>query len=209
MASKMNVSQPYVAMLERGRRPLTPRLARKVAGLGVSPVVLPPSPPERALLEAQDLAEQLGALGYPGFAYLGKHVRRRNPAEVLLAALAVEELEARLVEALPWLLLRYYEMDFGWLVREAKQRDLQNRLGFVARLAREKAEKSPLDPERLHVLRSLEEMLEPSRLAREDTLGRKPVTDFGLEWLRANRSEAALHWNLLTTWRAEELRYAP
>lgn len=210
MATRMNVSQPYVAMLENGKRPLTSQLARKLASLGASPTVLPPKPPEQSRWGAQELAEQLGTLGYAGFAYLGKHVRKRNPAEVLLAGLAQEELEARLVEALPWLLLRYYEMDFDWLVREAKQRDLQNRLGFVARLAREKAEQAMVsNSEQLQMLRKLEEMLEPSRLAREDWLGRKPSTEFGLEWLRANRSEPARHWNLLTTWQAEELRFAP
>lgn len=209
VATRLGVSQPYVAMMESGKRRLTPQLARKLLRLGAPPTMLPPLPPELAALDAQGLAEQLGALGYRGFAYLGRRVRRRNPAEVLLAALAHDELEARLVEALPWLLARYYRMDFDWLLREARQRDLQNRLGFVATLAREKAERAAApNREQTETLRLLETKLEPSRLAREGTLGRKPSSDFGCQWLRDHRSDAARRWNLLTTWRAEDLRYA-
>src|ERR1700675_1132159 len=62
-----------------------------------------------------------------------------NPAEVLLGALAQDDLEPRLVEALPWLVLRYSTLDWSWVVREAKVRDLQNRLGFVVGLARQLA----------------------------------------------------------------------
>lgn len=208
LAGRLGVSQSYVAMLESGQRRLTPEIARKLVRLGASPALLPVRPPEQARLNAQGLARQLGALGYPGFAYLGRNVRRRNPAEVLLAALAEEELEARLVEGLPWLLLRYSDMDFNWLVREAKQRNLQNRLGFVATLARGWAEgKASAVSSRVTALSKLETALEPSRLAREDTLGRKPTSDVGRQWLRENCSEAARHWNLLTTWHVEDLRY--
>src|SRR5204862_2965596 len=45
------------------------------------------------------------ALGYPGFTHLRpRRWALKNPAEVLLAALAQDDLEPRLVEALPWLL---------------------------------------------------------------------------------------------------------
>jgi transcriptional regulator with XRE-family HTH domain len=209
LARRLGISQAYVAMLESEARRLTPSLASKLVRLGASPVVAPAKPPETASLDAQGLATQFGALGYPGFAYLGKRARRRNPAEVLLAALAQNELEARLVEALPWLLMRYSHMDFRWLVREAKLRDLQNRLGFIATLARQKVEQTQAaDSPQAHMLRRLEKLLEPSLLVREHTLGRKPSSEFGLQWLRDNRSEAARQWNLLTTWRAEDLRYA-
>jgi hypothetical protein len=52
------------------------------------------------------LATELASLGYPGFAYL-KSRGKKNPAEVLLSALSSNHLEARLVEALPWILLKY------------------------------------------------------------------------------------------------------
>jgi hypothetical protein len=46
------------------------------------------------------LAADLAALGYPGFSHL-KASTRGAPAEVVLAALQVANLEPRLIEALP------------------------------------------------------------------------------------------------------------
>ena len=53
----------------------------------------------------------------PGFAYLHRRRSKRNPGELLLTAVAQDRLEARLFEALPWLVLKYWEMDIGWLVQ--------------------------------------------------------------------------------------------
>src|SRR5260370_592220 len=93
--------------------------------------------PERLPMrvDSQRLAQQLGSLGYLGFAYL-RATKKRNPAEVLLTALAQENLESRLTEALPWLLLHYPDMNREWLVRQARMHNLSNRLGFVATLAK-------------------------------------------------------------------------
>ncbi len=155
------------------------------------------------------MAEELAALGYEGFAYLRRRRWRKNPAEVLLTALAQHDLEARVVEGLPWLLLKYPELDMAWLVQQAKVRDLQNRLGFVATLAREAAEKiRPLDTSRVEYLRELEMTLEPSRLAREDTLCRATLKPVERDWLSKNRSPEAKRWGLLTDWRVEYLPYA-
>ena len=57
--------------------------------------------------------------------------RPNNPAALLFAALKMRDLERRLSEALPWVVWRYSDLDWEWLVREAKLHDLQNRLGFV------------------------------------------------------------------------------
>ena len=104
-AVRLGLSQPYLAMLERGQRRLTPRLARKAARvLRLPPTALPlsepPYPPART--DPQVLAEELAALGYPGFAHMAGRRRKKNPAELLLTALAQENLEARQAEALPW-----------------------------------------------------------------------------------------------------------
>jgi len=161
-------------------------------------------------MEAQRLANYLAVLGYPGFGYLRPHVPRKNPGEVMLAALAQDDLEARLVEALPWLLLRYWEMDAAWLVEQAKKRDLQNRLGFVVSLARRLSQRgNPPNEQRNHALSELESALDRSRLAREDTFLRLPRTDAERQWLMQNRPEEARHWNLLTDWRPEHLQYVP
>jgi len=143
----------------------------------------------------------------PGFAYLRPRVPKKNPAEVLLSALVHDDLEARLVEALPWLLLRYWDMDVDWLVEQAKVRDLQNRLGFLVSLARRVFENPP-NEDRNRALAELETALERSRLAREDTLCKTPRTDAERRWLTENRTEEAQRWNLLTDWRAEHLQYA-
>ena len=91
-------------------------------------------------------------------------------------------------------------------MREAKLRDLQNRLGFVVSLAREVAEREGDEP-RLAALRALEATLDRSRLAREDTLGRADLSGAERRWLESRRSDAARHWNLLTDWMAEALRH--
>lgn len=131
-----------------------------------------------------------------------------NPGELLLRALALDELEPRLVEALPWLLLRFEGFDAEALAVWARTRDLQNRLGFIASLARRVAEHDPSFHDRRDELRRFEERLEPSRLVREDTLGRREMSQRMREWLRANRSREARHWNLLTDLKVEHLPYA-
>ncbi len=153
------------------------------------------------------LALDLAALGYPGFAHLRpRHWTPKNPSEVLLTALAQDDLEARLVEALPWLVLRYWPLDRAWLVRQAKLHDLQNRLGFVVTLARRLAERTG-DRYRTVALNSLEMELERSRLVREDTLGQASLSGAEQAWLRENRSADARHWNVLTDWTVDALRY--
>lgn len=82
----------------------------------------------------------VASLGYPRFAYL-KSKRKKNPGEVLLSALSTKCLESRVAEALPWLLLKYPDLDWQSLVSAAKVRDLENKLGFVTCVARKVAEK--------------------------------------------------------------------
>ncbi len=211
-ARRLGVSQSYLAMLERGQRRLPPNLTRRAARVyGLPPTVLPlPEPsPARSIAASQTLARDLATLGYPGFAYLrSRGARPLNPATVLLSALAQDDLEPRVVEALPWLLLRYWDLDQAWLVRAAKLGDLQNRLGFVVGLARGLAGRAPLEGRRLEALRQLEAALDKSRLAREDTLGRGSMPARERAWVREQRSGEAKHWNLLTDWRPDMLSYA-
>jgi hypothetical protein len=103
--------------------------------------------------------------------------------------------------------LRYSNLDWGWVVREAKVRDLQNRLGFVVALARQLARRVGGE-EKARALRDLEAQLERSRLAREDTFCRASLPEAERHWLLEHRPDAAKHWNLLTDWTADALRYA-
>jgi len=209
-AERLGVSQSYLAMLEMGHRPPTPKLALRAAQLyDLAPTEVPRS--SRAVSARVDpatLARDLAGLGYPAFSYLRSRAwRPKNPGEVLLTALGQDDLEPRLVEALPWLVLRYWTLDWDWVVREAKVRDLQNRLGFVVSLARALADRAD-DDRRARALADLESQLDRSRLAREDTLCRASLTAPERRWLADNRSEGAQHWNLLTDWTADALRYS-
>jgi hypothetical protein len=93
--------------------------------------------------ENENLASDLAALGYPGLSYL-KAKRTRGPAEVVFTALSSKDVDCRLMEALPWVLLHYPNLDWRWLVREARLNELQNKLGFLTSLARMVAEASGL-----------------------------------------------------------------
>jgi len=150
---------------------------------------------------------QLARLDYPGFAHRKRSGVVRHPVEVLLAALAFDDLEPRLVEALPWLLLHYEGFRAEQLAADVKAHDLQNRLGFTVALARQVAAKNDSFRNRLPELSQVESALEPSRLAREETFGQGHAPDRLREWLRDNRTDEARHWNLLTDLRVEHLPY--
>ncbi len=207
VARRLGVSQPYVGMLEQGKRPVTAAMARKLTSFcRFSPALLSPAATQPKRTSAQQLAYDLASLGYPGYAYLRPRAARKNPSEVLLAALAQNDLEPRMAEALPWLLLEYWDMDFTWLVTQAKTLDLQNRLGFVASLAR-RVSANGQDDGRTRALSELEATLERSRLAREDDFMRPARNDVERRWMLQNRSEEARHWNLVTDLRPEHLGY--
>jgi hypothetical protein len=157
-------------------------------------------------MDENELQADLGTLGYPGFAYLrGKP--RRNPAQVLFSALDRTDLDSRLVEALPWLTYTYADMDWNWLVTNAKLRDRQNRLGYVVAMAR-KLGKEGSNSARLEKLAASQSLLERSRLAGEDTLCHDSMTQAERRWLRGHRPREARHWNLLTDLDVRNLAYA-
>jgi phage/plasmid primase-like uncharacterized protein len=125
---------------------------------------------------------------------------------VLLRVLRTPELDARVVEALVWVVLTYPDLDWDWLTRQVKLDDLQNRLGFLVTLARQLAEqKGNADAaERLAVP---EQALGRSRLQREDAF-RQSMTDAERRWLRRHRPPEAAHWNVLTNLSASNLVHA-
>jgi Tfp pilus assembly protein FimT len=153
-----------------------------------------------------DLPRLLGSLGYPGFAYLADPNEVTNPASLLVAALRQANVPARVTEALPWLLTRFVDLDWDWLVNEAKRWNVQNRLGYLVSLAVDLARRRD-DSAALSRLERVEQQLEDARLAKEDTLGRT-LTESERRYLREHRPATAAHWNLLTSLRADDLRYA-
>ncbi len=206
-AERLRVSQAYLALLESGRRRVTRDLANKMVQLyNLSPAALPLENNVSGSWDSAKLARALAGLGYPGFRYF-RRGPKRNPATVLLGALATDELEVRVAEALPWLVVHYPDLDWPWLVRQAKQRDLQNRLGFVVTLGRRVAEKQSREAA-LSSLHRVEEALRRARLVREDTLCQQTLSDAERQWLRRTRPADARYWNLLTDLDSEHLPYA-
>jgi hypothetical protein len=147
----------------------------------------------------------LATLGYPGFSHI-KRSKPKNPAVVLLSALKAENREARAVEALPWVVLTFPDMDWPELIKSAKVNDLQNRLGFVTAIACEVAESNG-EATTVERLRRHEAELERSMLVREDTLCNERMTNAERQWLSANRPEMARHWRLLTSLSPEHLNH--
>jgi transcriptional regulator with XRE-family HTH domain len=198
-AALVGVTQAYFSMLEKGRRKPSGRLARNLMRVyGLSPTALPVSQGPKNVT-SDYLAYELAALGYPGFAHLRRSgVKMVNPAEYLLSALEQRNVEARLAEGLPWVVARYPDMDFDWLVPQARMRNLQNRLGFAITLARLAS--------RNDSLQRPEQALAESKLEKEDSFC-KDLNEPERRWLRKHRSEQARQWNLLSDLRPETLRY--
>ncbi len=209
-ARALGVSQTYLSLLESGKRPLTESLKKRAAMFFELPPTELPSRLSSGNLPSvtdADLAADLADLGYAGFAYLRrKRPRRKNPADVLLSALNAPQREARAVEALPWLLLAYPEMNWNEVTRFAKMNDLQNRLGFLLNVAGEIAERKD-DGSLAELLHAREVQLERSMLAREDTLCNENMTNAERRWLALNRPDSARRWKLLADLSPKDLNH--
>jgi transcriptional regulator with XRE-family HTH domain len=203
-ADRLGVTQAYLSMVERGARAVSPELASRVVEAFEVPATALPLPEYKTRVrDAGSFKAILGNLGYPGFTYL-RGADRLNPALALMEALDADDLDPRVTEALPWLPLAYPDLNWTWLAASAKLRDRQNRLGFVVELARQAARRSG-DSELEQRLVSWVAALEPSRLARKDTLCKESMTQAERAWLRTHRPKSAKHWNLLTDLTVEQL----
>lgn len=206
-AKRLGVSQGYLSLLEGDRRNLPAHLFKAFSkAYKLSPLSLPfrgesawPS------LNADALARELAGLGYPGFSYM-KAKATWNPAELLVAALTKDNLDSRDAEALPWVALKYHDMDWQWVMKQSKLLDAQNRLGFAVTLAREAAERKS-DSADVEHLRSVETSLQSSRLARMDTFCHENMTQSERKWLQKKRTPQARRWNLLSDLAPEHLTH--
>lgn len=201
LAHALGVTQAYVSQVETGLRPISRRLAERLGALpDLPPAVLPPALAE---LDGQDadLAGDLGALGYPPFAD-GRPRRARNPAAVVLAIVSPPQVAPNVMNAVPWVLLTFPDLDAAWLLDEVRRRNLQNRLGFLVDLALELAR----GREGLEALESLRAELETSRLANPGTLARV-LAPAERQFFEEHRGAAARHWNLYTGLAAAQLPY--
>ena len=202
-AAQLGVSQTLLSLMEKGERSVTPAVAqRAVTHLHATPELLPVSTKTRH--SDDQLAADLGALGYPGYGYLRS--QPRNPAEVFFDARDRPDLDARLVEVLPWLPLRYSNMDWNWLTTQAKVHNRQNRLGFVVALSAKVAKKHA----KRDVVKRLSQVvktLEEGRLAKTDTLCQESWPPSQRKFAHNQRSVLAAHWKLDTRLTEENLAY--
>jgi transcriptional regulator with XRE-family HTH domain len=199
-ARRLGVTQAYLSLLERGLRKPSPKLAHRLVSEYSLPLTVLPveDKPVTAGTTPEFFAEELSALGYPGFSHLRNRYKKLNPANYLLTALSQDNLEARVAEALPWLALKY-DLDFQWLVPEARKHNLQNRLGFTVTLARKAGRKDSL--------LQTEQVLEDSKLQKQDSYC-KVLSPAEKKWLAENQSDEAKQWNLLTDLNPSTVRYA-
>lgn len=203
-AEKLKVSQPYLSLLEAGKRPVTGKLARRAVSIfNLPPTVLPfdenQKVPQLKTTDVGFLDLQLAALGYPKFSHLKKNKRLKkvNPAVILITALQKNDLDSRTLEALPWLIFNFAEMNWEAIIKVAKLSDAQNRLGFLISLAYEKAGQSkPADKKQF--FKELLSNLERSKLYQEDSFKRISLTKTEKSWLKKNRSKEARFWRVLT-----------
>ena len=208
-ARLLGVSQTYLSLLEDDKRPLTEMLKKKaVKGFNLPVTELPAKAHTYNVGKVSDnqLTSDLATLGYLGFSHW-KRSRLKNPADVLLSALKASQRDARLMEAMPWLVLKFYEMDWDALVATAKLHDLQNRLGFVTNVAMGIANLHGKTAAATR-LGLTETLLRSSRLDREDTLCNEKMTNAERRWLAANRSDEAKYWHILTSLSPHLVRYA-
>lgn len=135
-ARALDITQPYLSQLETGLRAASAGLLRRAAKLYKLPASALPLPEPLEVQDASpdDLQGKLAAIGYPGF----ERVRSKagaNPAELVLAAVVKRDLDARLVEALPWVLSAYPDLNWEWLRDRVKLQNAQTGWGTVAHLA--------------------------------------------------------------------------
>jgi len=209
-AQFLRVTQGYLSLLEKEKRPVTDDLTERAVRVFELPATNLPVKKDLARLSSaasdDDLTRELSAVGYSGFSHV-KPARLKNPAEVLVAALGKNKLDARLIEALPWLVSQVPEANWSKVVRAAKVKDLQNRLGFVTTLARAVAEKRG-EAKKAVQLKRREDALAGSRLFKEDTFCNDPLTETEKRWILQNRTPEAEFWRVLSDLKAEHLDYA-
>lgn len=208
-APRLGLSQSYLSMLEQNKRAVPKSRFEQVLAVYdvLSPLALPLQGEEKwGELGDQKVAEQLSALGYPGFSYV-RAKATWNPAELLVAALTKDELESRLSEALPWLALKFSTMKWDWVVLQVKMHDSQNRLGFVLTLARLLAERMGNNAVSQQ-LSNVENRLLPSVLLRELTFCHEYMPQAERRWLKEKSTPEAKKWNVLSDLSPEHLSHA-
>lgn len=180
-AELLGVSQPYLSLLEKGKRPWTLKLQERFNVLGNA---------QSMLSSMEDrLRSRLSALSYTAFSHIKRSRPHPSPEHVLIDALQQPTLDARITEAIPWLASHYRDaINWEWLVSQAKLNNFQNRLGFILELA----------PTSNASMKKAKFELDKARLITEATFCWDSMPDALRNWIRRNRSPEAEHWNIVT-----------
>lgn len=153
------------------------------------------------VMSDDQIAVELGSLGYPGFAYLAAEIQA-DQAEVLLDALDRDDLDVRVTEGLPWIPFAFPNLNWDWLIPEATRKERQNRLGFIVALATSVA--SPQSRRKLLLVLG---RLERVKRAECDTLCRESMPAIERAHCHKTRSRLAAHWNLDTGMTVRDLEH--
>jgi transcriptional regulator with XRE-family HTH domain len=197
LARHLGVSQTLVSLWEQGERKVPQRRLRQLQQLGMKMEAVDLPMRDKVSPGDVDYARELANMGYPGFAHFQSDEPGWNPAQLLVAALSEPNLDRRVAEALPWLALHYSALDWDWVGREARLRNLQNRLGFTLVLARQLALQKQ-DSDLSALLGKQEDSLRESLLAKEDTYCYERMTQAERNWLQTKRSPDAAAWHVLS-----------
>lgn len=151
--------------------------------------------------------EALAELGYAGFSHRRTGLGAPAPEALLAEVLGSGCADARTLEALPWLLVRFRDLDWERLRARATAGGWQNRLGFITAVAAALARDMGL-PDRAAALVAQEALLWPARHDRETTLCREAMTEAERRWLRERRPAAARRWHMLSDLTPEQITHA-
>ena len=156
--------------------------------------------------ENQEFVFRLAFIGYPGYSYLLQPFERVDtPINVLLDILSYADSELRIIEALPWIILRYCRTDFHHIVAKAQSLHVQNQLGFMVNIASRISQTSD-DRVPTETLRQIEANLDNVRKDGEFLLF--PIrSTVQREWIVRNREPEAKHWGVLATLKPEHIDY--
>jgi len=138
----------------------------------------------------------LGGLGYPGFRYLAPTPLEADPQEVLFEALRADDMDQRVIDALPWVLAHRNDLDLRSLTDQVRSAGIQNRLGFLIEITVSAAKRLRCTQvtERLEpFLVVLREVRHPN----EDTLAKASMSQVERRRLHRSRPKAARYWRLL------------
>lgn len=208
-AARLKVSQPYLSLLEAGKRPVTESIARRAFRVfDLLPTALPFKKSLQTSFPTNEnfLSVQLAAFGYPKFSHLKRNTRKENPALILITALEKDDLGSREAEALPWLIHNFSEMNWSEIIDSVKIIDGQNRLGFLISLTHENSLLNN-EGEKTGLFENLLSKLEKSRLYEEDSFRRRLMTETEKAWLEENRTAQARFWRMLTNLSYEHLKF--